>query len=114
LPALEEGERDVLSRNTTFTLTRDASLGLHMAWPLYYNGQGFMVPTKTKIKDVKQLKGQTICVLSGSTTERNLADCSRTHSLALKPVVSESLDGLINVYFAGRSQAYTTDASGLA
>ena len=63
LPALQSGEIDVLSRNTTFTLTRDASLGLHVTAPLYYDGQGFMVPTKTKIKDVKQLKGQTVCVV---------------------------------------------------
>lgn len=114
LPALQGGELDVLSRNTTFTLTRDASLGLHITSPLYYDGQGFMVPTKTKIKDVRQLKGQTVCVLSGSTTEKNLADYSRTNNLGLKPVVFESLDGLVNAYFAGRCVGYTTDASGLA
>ncbi len=114
LPALQSGEIDVLSRNTTFTLTRDASLGLHMTTPLYYDGQGFMVPTKTKIKDVKQLKGQTVCVLSGSTTEKNLADFSRANNLGLKPVVFESLGGLVNAYFAGRCVGYTTDASGLA
>lgn len=114
LPALQAGELDVLSRNTTFTLTRDASLGLHITAPLYYDGQGFMVPTKTKIKDVMQLKGQTVCVLSGSTTEKNLADFSRSKNLGLKPVVFESLDGLVNAYFAGRCVGYTTDASGLA
>ncbi len=114
LPALQAGELDVLSRNTTFTLTRDASLGLHMTTPLYYDGQGFMVPTKTKITNVRQLKGQTICVLSGSTTEKNLADFSRANNLAMKPVVFESLDGLVNAYFAGRCVGYTTDASGLA
>ena len=114
LPALQNGELDVLSRNTTFTLTRDASLGLHITSPLYYDGQGFMVPTKTKITDVRQLKGQTICVLSGSTTEKNLADFSRSNNLAMKPVVFESLDGLVNAYFAGRCVGYTTDASGLA
>lgn len=114
LPALQNGELDVLSRNTTFTLTRDASLGLHITSPLYYDGQGFMVPTKTKITDVRQLKGQTICVLSGSTTEKNLADFSRSNNLGMKPVVFESLDGLVNAYFAGRCVGYTTDASGLA
>jgi len=114
LPALQAGELDVLSRNTTFTLTRDASLGLHMTTPLYYDGQGFMVPAKTKITNVRQLKGQTICVLSGSTTEKNLADFSRANNLAMKPVVFESLDGLVNAYFAGRCVGYTTDASGLA
>jgi general L-amino acid transport system substrate-binding protein len=114
LPALQNGELDVLSRNTTFTLTRDASLGLHITSPLYYDGQGFMVPTKTRITDVRQLKGQTICVLSGSTTEKNLADFSRSNNLGVKPVVFESLDGLVNAYFAGRCVGYTTDASGLA
>ncbi len=114
LPALQAGEMDVLSRNTTFTLTRDASLGLHVTSPLYYDGQGFMVPAKSKIKDVKQLKGQTVCVLSGSTTEKNLADYSRTNNLGVKPVVFESLDALVNSYFAGRCVGYTTDASGLA
>ena len=114
LPALQSGEIDVLSRNTTFTLTRDASLGLHITSPLYYDGQGFMVPAKSGIKDVRQLKGQTICVLSGSTTEKNLADFSRANNLAFKPVVFESLDALIGAYFGGRCVGYTTDASGLA
>jgi general L-amino acid transport system substrate-binding protein len=114
LSALQSGEIDVLSRNTTFTLTRDASLGLNVTAPLYYDGQGFMVPAKSKIKDVRQLKGQTICVLSGSTTEKNLADFSRINNLGFKPVVFESLDGLKGAYFAGRCVGYTTDASGLA
>jgi len=114
LPALQSGEIDVLSRNTTFTLTRDASLGLHITAPLYYDGQGFMVPAKSGIKDVRQLKGQTICVLSGSTTEKNLADFSRANNLGFKPVVFESLDALIGAYFGGRCVGYTTDASGLA
>ncbi len=114
LSALQSGEIDVLSRNTTFTLTRDASLGLHITAPLYYDGQGFMVPTKSGIKDVRQLKGQTICVLSGSTTEKNLADFSRANNLGFKPVVFESLDALIGAYFGGRCVGYTTDASGLA
>ena len=72
--ALQSGEIDVLSRNTTFTLTRDASLGLSMTGVTYYDGQGFMVPVKSKIKSAKQLKGQTVCVQSGTTTEKNLTD----------------------------------------
>ena len=63
LPALQSGEIDVLSRNTTFTLTRDASLGLHITSPLYYDGQGFMVPAKSGIKDVRQLKGKLLRAL---------------------------------------------------
>jgi len=66
--ALQSGEIDVLSRNTTFTLTRDASLGLHDTVVTYYDGQGFMVPVKSKLKSAKQLKGQTVCVQSGTTT----------------------------------------------
>src|SRR5262249_3030799 len=75
--ALQSGEIDILSRNTTFTLTRDASLGLHFTGVTYYDGQGFMVPTKMKIKSAKQLKGATVCVQSGTTTEKNLTDFSR-------------------------------------
>jgi len=68
--ALQSGEIDMLSRNTTFTLTRDASLGLHQTVVTYYDGQGFMVPVKSKIKSAKQLKGQTVCVQSGTTTRK--------------------------------------------
>ena len=75
--ALQSGEIDVLSRNTTFTLTRDASLGLNQTAVTYYDGQGFMVPVKKKIKSAKQLKGQTVCVQSGTTTEKNLTDYSK-------------------------------------
>jgi len=68
--ALQSGEIDILSRNTTFTLTRDASMGLSQTAVVYYDGQGFMVPVKNKIKNAKQLKGQTVCVQSGTTTEK--------------------------------------------
>ncbi len=87
--ALQSGEVDVLSRNTTFTLTRDASLGLNMTAVTYYDGQGFMVPVKSKIKSAKQLKGQTVCVQSGTTTEKNLTDYSKANNLNIKPVVFE-------------------------
>jgi len=112
--ALQSGEIDVLSRNTTFTLTRDASLGLSMTAATYYDGQGFMVPVKSKIKSAKQLKGQTVCVQSGTTTEKNLTDFSNANKLAIKPVVFEKLEAATGAYFAGRCIAYTTDASGLA
>jgi len=112
--ALQSGEVDVLSRNTTFTLTRDASLGLSQTAVVYYDGQGFMVPVKSKIKNAKQLKGQTVCVQSGTTTEKNLTDFSKANGLNIKPVVFEKLDALEGAYFAGRCVAYTTDASGLA
>ena len=112
--ALQSGEVDVLSRNTTFTLTRDASLGLHQTAVTFYDGQGFMVPTKANIKSAKQLKGATVCVQSGTTTEKNLTDFSRANKLDIKPVVFEKLDATNAAYFSGRCKAYTTDASGLA
>ena len=112
--ALQSGEIDVLPRNTTFTLTRDASLGLSATVVNYYDGQGFMVPVKSKIKSAKQLKGQTVCVQSGTTTEKNLADFSKANGLNIKPVVFEKLEATNAAYFAGRCIGYTTDASGLA
>lgn len=112
--ALQSGEIDVLSRNTTFTLTRDASLGLTATAVTYYDGQGFMVPTKSKLKSAKQLKGQTVCVQSGTTTEKNLTDFSKANNLNIKPVVIEGFEASTAAYFAGRCIAYTTDASGLA
>ena len=112
--ALQSGEIDVLARNTTFTLTRDASLGLSTTAITYYDGQGFMVPTAKKIKSAKQLKGQTVCVQSGTTTEKNLTDFSKANGLNIKPVVFEKVEAATAAYFAGRCIAYTTDASGLA
>ena len=112
--ALQSGEIDILSRNTTWTLTRDASLGLNFTAVTYYDGQGFMVPSKLKLKSPKQLKGATVCVQSGTTTEKNLTDFSRTNNLNIKPVVFEKQEAATGAYFAGRCIAFTTDASGLA
>jgi general L-amino acid transport system substrate-binding protein len=112
--ALQSGEVDLLSRNTTFTLTRDGSLGLSQTAVVYYDGQGFMVPVKNKIKSAKQLKGQTVCVQSGTTTEKNLTDFSKAAGLGIKPIVFEKLEAAEGAYFSGRCVAYTTDASGLA
>ena len=112
--ALQSGEIDVLSRNTTFTLTRDASIGLSTTVVTYHDGQGFMVPFKSRITSAKQLKNQTVCVQAGTTTEKNLTDFSRANALDIKPVVFEKLEAGTAAYFAGRCIAYTTDASGLA
>ena len=112
--ALQSGEIDLLSRNTTYTLTRDASLGLHFLPPTYYDGQGFMVPVKSKVKSAKSLKGATVCVQSGTTTEKNLTDYSRANKLDLKPIVFEKQEAATGAYFSGRCNAFTTDASGLA
>ena len=112
--ALQSGEVDVLARNTTWTLTRDASLGLSFTGVTYYDGQGFMVTKKSKITSAKQLKGATVCVQSGTTTEKNLTDYSKANNLNMKSVVFETQEATNKAYFAGRCQAYTTDASGLA
>ena len=112
--AIQSGEVDILSRNTSWTLSRDASLGLAFTGVTYYDGQGFMVPVKSKIKSAKQLKNATVCVQSGTTTEKNLSEFSRVNKLNIKPVVFEKFDAANAAYFSGRCQAYTADASGLA
>ena len=112
--ALQSGEVDILSRNTTWTLTRDASLGLDFVGVTYYDGQGFMVPKKIKVTSAKNLKGADVCVQSGTTTEKNLNDYNKSNDLRMKPVVFEGLEASVKAFFAGRCQAYTTDASGLA
>ena len=112
--ALQSGEIDMLSRNTTFTLGRDASLGLSITAVTYYDGQGFMVPKKSNVKSAKQLNNATICVQSGTTTEKNLNDYFRAQKMKFKPVVFEDFEASKKAFFSGRCQAYTTDASGLA
>jgi len=114
LPALQTGEIDMLSRNTTLTLQRDAAIGLNPTGVTFYDGQGFLVPTKLGVKSAKELSGASICVQSGSTTELNLADYFRAHKLQLKPVVYEKLDELVAAFFAGRCDVYTSDTSQLA
>ncbi len=112
--ALQTGEVDILSRNTTWTLTRDASLGLMFTGVTFYDGQGFMVPKKLGLKSAKELVGAEICVQSGTTTELNLADFLRSNKINAKTVVFEKLEESKVAFFNGRCQAYTTDASGLA
>jgi general L-amino acid transport system substrate-binding protein len=112
--ALQSGEVDILSRNTTFTLTRDASLGLFITAVTYYDGQGFIVTRKSKITSAKQLKNAEICVQSGTTTEKNLTDYFKSINVKMKPVVFEGFEASVKAFFSGRCQAYTTDASGLA
>ncbi len=111
--ALQSGEIDVLSRNTTWTISRDSSLGLNFAGVLYYDGQGFMVPKKLGVKSAKALNGATVCVQPGTTTELNLADYFRANRMTFKPVVIEKLEEVLNAFFAGRCDVYTTDVSGL-
>ncbi len=112
--ALQSGEVDVLSRNTTWTLTRDASLGLHFTVITFYDGQGFMVPANLGVDSAKDLSGAEVCVQSGTTTELNLADYFRANGMEFKPVVFESFEESKTAFFNGRCQVYTTDRSGLA
>jgi general L-amino acid transport system substrate-binding protein len=111
--ALQSGEVDLLARNTTWTITRDTSLGLNFVGVNFYDGQGFMVPKKLNVKSAKQLNGATICVQPGTTTELNLADYFRANRMTFKPVVIEKLEEVTNAYFSGRCDVFTTDVSGL-
>ena len=112
--ALQAGEVDLLSRNTTWTLTRDASLGLMFAGVTFYDGQGFMVPRDIGVYSASELAGAEVCVLAGTTTELNLADYFRANNMRFRPIVFESLEEAKTAFFNGRCQAYTTDRSGLA
>jgi general L-amino acid transport system substrate-binding protein len=111
--ALQSGEVDVLARNTTWTISRDTSLGLNFVGVNYFDGQGFMVHRKLNVKSAKQLNGATVCVQPGTTTELNLADYFRANRISFKPVVIEKLEEVVNAYFAGRCDVFTTDHSGL-
>jgi len=112
--ALQSGEIDLLSRNTTWTMSRDTQLGLSFGATTFFDGQGFLVPNSLKVKSAKQLKGATICVQSGTTTEKNLADYFRLNKMTYKPVVAEDLKVVIASYNEGRCKVFTSDASQLA
>src|SRR6187431_1828674 len=112
--ALQSGEVDLLSNNTTITLTRDTALGLDFTAVTYYDGQGFMVPKKLGVKSAKELNGATVCVAPGTTTELNLADYFRANKMNFKPVVIEKVDEIRAAFFSGRCDVYTTDISSLA
>ena len=112
--ALQAGEVDLLSRNTTWTLTRDASLGLLFAGVTFYDGQGFLVPVDIGVQSATELDGAEVCVVTGTTTELNLADYFRANGMNFTPVVFESVEESRTAFFNGRCQVYTTDRSGLA
>ena len=111
--ALQTGEIDVLSRNTTFTLSRDA--GLHLEFPAttYYDGQGFLVKKTAKIARAVELGGASICVNQGTTTEQNVADYFRSHQMKYELVTFASSEETLAAYVAGRCDAYSTDLSGI-
>jgi len=112
--ALANGESDLLSRTTTWTLFRETQLGLDFTTVNFFDGQGFMVPGSSGIKSALDLKGATVCVLTGTTTELNLADYSRANGLDLQPVVFEDLKVRDDTYLKGGCDAMTNDKSGLA
>jgi general L-amino acid transport system substrate-binding protein len=112
--ALQAGEIDVLSRNTTWSLTRDASLGIAFTGINYFDGQGFMVPKKLKVESARKLGGATVCVQAGTTSEKNVADFFQAAGLKYKTVVFDTAEAIQSAFFAGRCQAYTTDMSDLA
>lgn len=111
--ALQAGDFDVLSRNTTWTISRDVQLGLEFIGVIYYDGQGFLVPKKLNVTSAKQLNGANVCTNTGTTTELNLADFFRANNLKYKIIAFEKNNEVIAAYDAGRCDAYTTDASGL-
>ncbi len=111
--ALQSGEIDILSRNTTWTLTRDVSLGLNFAGVNYYDGQGFMVSKSLGVKSAKELDGAAVCIQSGTTTELNLADYFRQHKMKYTPVVFDTSDQTVKGFEAGRCDVLTSDQSQL-
>ena len=111
--ALQSGEIDLLSRNSTWTMSRDTSLGLLFAGVTYYDGQGFIVRKSMNITSALQLSGASVCTETGTTTELNLADYFRSKNLKYDPVTFEKNEEAVRAYDAGRCDVYTTDASGL-
>ncbi len=112
--ALQSGEVDMLSRNTTWTLSRDTSLGFDFPAISFFDGQGFMVKASLGVRTARELDGATICVQPGTTTEQNLTDWARANRVNFTPVVIERLEEVVGAFVAGRCDAYTTDVSGLA
>jgi general L-amino acid transport system substrate-binding protein len=114
LTALQSGEIDVLARNTTWTFTRDTSLNLVWAGVNFYDGQSFLTPKKPGLTSVKQLDGATVCVDSGSTTEKNLADYFRANGLKYTAVVFDQQEASHQAFLNGRCNVYTNDFTSLA
>ncbi len=114
LTALQTGEIDILSSNTTWTQPREAALGLLFTGVLFYDGQGFLVSKKLGVQSIKELDGASVCVQPGTTTEKNLADFFRSNNMRLNPVVIESVEEIRNAMIGGRCDAFTVGTSTLA
>ena len=111
--ALQSGEVDLLSRNSTWTMSRDTSLGLKFAGVMYYDGQGFMVRKSLGVKSAKELDGATVCTNTGTTTELNLADYFKANNMKYQVVAIEDANQVRQAYDEGRCDIFTTDQSGL-
>jgi len=112
--ALASGEVDILSRNTTWTFSRDTDLAFTFVGVNYYDGQGFMVPRALGVSSATELDGATVCIQTGTTTELNLADYFRVNNMTYEPVPIETNAEAQQQYLAGACDVYTTDVSGLA
>jgi len=113
--ALSSGEVDVLARNTTWTLSRDADLNLTFVGVNFYDGQGFMVRKSSGITSTNGFKnGISVCTNTGTTTELNMRDFFNSKKISYEPVAFEKADEVVQAYDAGRCDTYTTDKSGLA
>ena len=111
--ALQSGEVDILSRNTTWTMSRDTSLGLKFAGVMYYDGQGFMVKSSLGVDSALKLSGAAVCTQTGTTTELNLADYFKANKMDYKVVAFEKNEEVLAAYQDGRCDVFTTDQSGL-
>ena len=111
--ALQSGEVDVLSRNTTWTSSRDAGLGLNFTGVNYYDGQGFLVNKKLGVTSAKQLDGATVCIQAGTTTELNLSDYFRANNLQFTPIPYDTSDESAKSLESGRCDVLTSDQSQL-
>jgi general L-amino acid transport system substrate-binding protein len=111
--ALQSGAADLLSRQTTWSLSRDAGMGIHFVGTAYYDGQGFMVRKALGVDSALKLSGATVCTEQGTTTEQNVADYFSANKMTYEPVVLDSADGIIKAFDTGRCDVYTTDASAL-
>lgn len=111
--ALQSGEVDILSRNTTWTSSRDSAMGLNFAGVTYYDGQGFLVSTKLGVKSAKELDGASVCIQSGTTTELNLTDYFRATGMKYTPITYDKSDETVKALEAGRCDVLTSDQSQL-
>ena len=111
--ALQSGEIDVLSRNTTWTLSRDTSLGANFTGVTYYDGQGFLVKKSLKVNSALELNSASVCVQTGTTTEQNLADYFKLNNMKYEVIAFANEDETVKAYESGRCDVFTTDVSGL-